>query len=205
VTGVDRLAALGAAAVALLSAGACLPPGGGTRAAPAPPIELEHYAESGAGRVDGPFGVVRVVDGDTLVVALGPSQRKVRLIGINAPESVDPRRAVQCFGREASARATELTDGRQVYLAFDPGQPHTDEYGRLLAYVWLDDGRLLNLALLAEGYASEYTHEQTNPYALRGHFRDACDRAAAAGLGLWAADTCAGDYRATPGPAASGG
>ena len=200
-------AARAATAVALVSAQGCGLVGAGrsgpgTSPAPTPPVGLELLAESGAALEDGPIQVARVVDGDTLVVSRGIPQRKVRLIGINAPESVDPRRAVQCFGRQAAERAKELAGGRRVFLGTDPLLPRYDEYGRMLAYVWLDDGRLLNLALLAEGYANEYVHDPSTPYELRDEFRAARDQAAEDERGLWAPDTCAGDYNATPGPSA---
>jgi micrococcal nuclease len=80
--------------------------------------------------VDGPRGVVRVVDGDTVVIA---PDTTVRLIGIDTPETVDPRKPVQCFGREASAYAHLLLDGRSVSLEYDPTQGRLDRYGRTLA------------------------------------------------------------------------
>jgi len=143
--------------------------------------------------------VTWVTDGDSLKVDRDGRTVTVRLIGINAPESVDPRRAVQCFGREAARRAHELLDDRGVFLATDPSQDQYDEYGRLLAYVWIEDGSLVNLALLRQGYANEYTHDFARPYALRRAFRAARDEARRAGRGLWSPDSCAGDYDATPG------
>ena len=80
--------------------------------------------------------VVRVVDGDTIIVR-GPGGRTedVRLIGIDTPETVDPRRPVGCFGPEASAYAKHLLTGRRVRLIYD--RELHDRYGRFLAYVWL--------------------------------------------------------------------
>lgn len=172
-------------------------PAGSTGAATS--RELELLAESGAAIDGGWVKVSRVVDGDTLIVARGVPPERVRLIGVNAPESVDPRRLVQCFGREASRRMEQLAEGRRVLLATDPALPRLDTNGRLLAYAWLESGEMLNLTLLEEGYANEYVYDRANPYGLRSAFRAARDEARRLELGLWAPDTCAGDYDATPG------
>jgi micrococcal nuclease len=132
--------------------------------------------------------VTEVVDGDTVKVAAGET---VRLIGIDTPETRDPRTTVQCFGREASARARALMDGERVTLELDPTQGERDRYGRLLAYVWLGDGRLVNEVLVAEGYAHEYTY--ATPYRHRDRLRAAEAAARAGGLGLWSPATCNGD------------
>lgn len=140
--------------------------------------------------VEGPFPVVRVVDGDTLIVARPDRETRVRLIGIDTPESVAPDRPVECFGPEASARTTELLAGQTVTLRGDPTQDSVDQYGRELDYVWLPDGRLLNHVLVAEGYAVEHTYAA--PYAYQQHLRDAQQQAQDAGAGLWSATTCGG-------------
>jgi micrococcal nuclease len=134
--------------------------------------------------------VVAVVDGDTLKVSLNNTIQTVRLIGIDTPEVVDPRTPVQCFGREASARAKELLTGARVRLEQDPTQDSRDKYGRLLAYVWLQDGRLLNRELIAQGFAHEYTYAL--PYQYQASFKDAERQAREQGLGLWSPETCNG-------------
>ncbi len=140
--------------------------------------------------VEGPFPVVRVVDGDTLVVAKPEGETRVRLIGIDTPESVAPDRPVECFGPEASARTTELLSGQTVTLRGDPTQDRLDQYDRELDYVWLPDGRLLNHVLVTEGYAVERTYAA--PYAYQQHLRAAQQQAQDAGAGLWSAATCGG-------------
>lgn len=151
-----------------------------------------------AGLVAAP--VLDVVDGDTFDVLLGGRRTRLRLIGINTPEVVDPRRPVQCFGREGSARAHELLDGQTVWLEADPSQGERDAFGRLLRYVWLSDGRLFNLQMVAEGYAREFTFRL--PYRYQALFREAERQARQRGLGLWAADTCSGNTtRPAPAPA----
>jgi len=143
-------------------------------------------AEGVPAGADGPFVVTRVVDGDTIKLANGDT---VRLIGIDTPETVDPRKPVQCFGEEASARTRELLDGEHVYLEYDPTQGRVDRYGRTLAYVWTTDGSLVNEQLVAEGYAHEYTYEI--PYKYRDEFNAAEASARDNERGLWAAGACA--------------
>lgn len=135
--------------------------------------------------------VVEVVDGDTLKVDRGGETVTVRLIGVDTPETVHPSEPVQCFGAEASAHATDLAEGTRVRLEHDPSQGEVDAYGRELAYVVLDDDRMLNLLLIAEGYGLEYTYD--DPYRHQQEFRGAQAAAEADEVGLWAPDTCDGN------------
>ncbi|HWQ11592.1 MAG TPA: thermonuclease family protein [Roseiflexaceae bacterium] len=143
--------------------------------------------------------VLKVIDGDTLDVQLGGQEVRLRLIGLDTPESVDPRQPVECFGVEASNRAKELLGSQVVLLEADPGQDERDRFGRLLRFVWLEDGRLFNLEMIAQGYAFEYTY--ANPYKYQAAFRLAEQRARENRLGLWAPTTCNGERR----PAEKGG
>ena len=86
-------------------------------------------------------------------------------------ETVDPRRPVQCFGKEASAEAKRLLTGARVRIAQDPTQDTRDKYGRLLAYLWLDDGLFFNKHMIEAGYAYEYTYR--TPYQYRAEFKAA--------------------------------
>ncbi len=132
--------------------------------------------------------VVRVVDGDTISVDLGGRETKVRLVGIDTPETKDPRKAVQCFGREASARTADLLPvGTGVRLAYDVER--NDRYGRTLAYVYRKEsartGSFVNADLVRDGYASAYTYPPNVAHAdefvaLQSEARDA-------GRGLWGA------------------
>lgn len=137
--------------------------------------------------------VLSAVDGDTLEVQLGTTVETVRLIGIDTPETRDPRRPVECFGREAAAEtARRAPPGATVALQADPTQGDRDRYGRLLRYVWLpEEGRLLNLELLIGGFAVEYTY--ATPYQYQAVFQKAARDARDRGWGLWAATTCQGD------------
>ena len=120
--------------------------------------------------VQGPFTVTKVVDGDTIWVRQR-RRMKIRMIGLDTPETVDPRKPVQCFGREASAQAKTILGGQSVYLETDPSQDTIDKYGRTLAYVWTASGRLFNLDMIADGYAFEYTYDL--PYRYQADFKTA--------------------------------
>jgi micrococcal nuclease len=148
--------------------------------------------------------VARVVDGDTVDVTLEGQTVRVRLIGIDTPETVDPRKPVECFGREASAKAHEFLDGQTVFLEDDPSQDSVDRYGRALRYVWLSDGRLFNLEMIAQGYAFEYTYNL--PYKYQAQFKQAEREAREQGRGLWAPSACNGAHQPAeeaPGAAAT--
>ena len=137
--------------------------------------------------VQGPFTVIKVVDGDTIWVDNG-GRMKIRMIGLDTPEMVDPRKPVQCFGREASAQAKTILGGQSVYLETDPSQDTIDKYGRTLAYVWTASGRLFNLDMIADGYAFEYTYDL--PYRYQADFKAAEGDARTQGRGLWSPDAC---------------
>ena len=139
---------------------------------------------SSADRPPGRATVVHVVDGDTIDVAIAGHRERVRLIGINTPETVDPRRPVECFGREASEHTKMLlTLGTEVDLVRDV-EPR-DTYGRLLAYVYRrPDGLFVNLDLVAQGYADLLTFPPNIAHV--EEFRSAAADARRAGKGLWA-------------------
>lgn len=101
------------------------------------------------------YTVVRVVDGDTFSVMMNGKAEKVRLIGVDTPESVKPNTPVQAFAKEASIYTKSLIEGKNVKLELDVSE--RDNYGRILAYVYLADGRMLNNVLVQEGYAKVMT------------------------------------------------
>jgi micrococcal nuclease len=104
-----------------------------------------------AGGPDGSSArVASVIDGDTIEVVMAGRPDRVRLLGVDTPETVDPHRPVGCYGPEASAYTKGRLAGRTVRLRFD--RQRRDRYGRLLAYVEID-GRRFNDELLAGGYA----------------------------------------------------
>lgn len=157
---------------------------------PAMPFDLED------GRV------INVVDGDTLDVQLSSRVERVRLIGLNTPESVDPRRGVQCFGVEASAFTKAMALDQTVYLESDDSQGDRDQFDRLLRYVWLQDGRLVNFEVLSGGYGAQYTFD--TPYLYRDIFVAAERTARDSSAGLWSPQTCDGDFDAPADFAMSG-
>jgi micrococcal nuclease len=127
--------------------------------------------------------VTRVVDGDTLIVQ---SVGRVRLIGVDTPETVDPRRPVQFFGKEASAFTSRMAQDKVVRLDFDVER--TDRFGRTLAYVYLPDGTSLNAEIVKQGYGHAYTQFPFRYSAeFQGYERDARE----ASLGLWATESAA--------------
>jgi len=135
---------------------------------------------------EGWYTVVRVVDGDTLVVSPNPNPAssegdRVRLIGVDTPESVAPNRPVERFGKEASEFTRRLAEGRRVRLVFDPAQTQ-DRYGRTLAYVYLEDGTFLNAEIIRQGYGFAYTRF---PFAYLEEFRALEREARDARRGLW--------------------
>jgi micrococcal nuclease len=127
--------------------------------------------------------VTRVIDGDTIEIEGG---EHVRYIGIDTPETVDPRKPVQCFGIEASKKNKELVEGKVVRLEKDITD--RDKYNRLLRYIWLGD-TLINQELVAEGYAKSYSYPPDVKY--QDKFVAAEKKAREDKLGLWTA--CASD------------
>ena len=122
--------------------------------------------------------VERVVDGDTLVLDGG---ERVRLIGVDTPETVHPSKPVEHFGREASAFTKRMAAGRRVRLEFH--LERQDRYGRTLAYVYLDDGTFLNAELIRQGFGHAYTRF---PFRYLEEFRALEREAREQRRGLWA-------------------
>ncbi|MDD2483066.1 MAG: thermonuclease family protein [Candidatus Shapirobacteria bacterium] len=134
------------------------------------------------------FLVTKIIDGDTLMVKINDKEESVRLIGIDTPETVDPRKTVQCFGKEASLKAKELMENKIVRLDADITQMDRDKYGRLLRYVYLEDGTLINKKLIEEGFGFEYTYQV--PYKFQAEFKTAQKIAEEKKMGMWADGTC---------------
>lgn len=132
--------------------------------------------------------VTHVVDGDTIDATIDGVSERIRLIGIDTPETKKPNTPIQCFGPEASAYTTMLLPiGTPVYLERD--QVGRDDYGRLLAYVYRSsDGLFVNLDIVAGGFAKPLTIAPNNAYA--DQFVDAARLAERANIGLWA--SCSG-------------
>lgn len=129
---------------------------------------------------DGLYRVTRVIDGDTIEIDLHGRRERVRYIGIDTPETVHPSRGVEPYGLAASAANRRLVEGREVRLEFDVEK--RDRYGRLLAYVWLDD-ILVNEWLVRNGYAQVATYPPNVRYVDR--FLEAQRQARQGERGLW--------------------
>jgi len=153
--------------------------------------DLEGYSPSGDSTSTNAF-VMRAVDGDTLEATLDDGTvAKIRLLGVNTPESVDPRRPVECFGKEASKHMAVLVAGKRVLLAADPQADEVDKYGRLLRNVFLDDGTDVNASLIRDGYAYAYLGFPLNKQR-KIELARLQDEAKMAERGLWNPETCSG-------------
>ena len=131
--------------------------------------------------------VTEVVDGDTIYVGRGWRSTKVRLIGVDTPETVHPEKPVEFFGPEASEFTKRQLDGKKVRLEFEPSNQY-DDYGRLLAYVLLLDGTYFNAELIKQGYARVIA---PSPFHRYQEFRSYEREARVKGSGLWAGkDIC---------------
>ena len=137
------------------------------------------------------YSVSSVVDGDTVKINVDGTIETFRLIGMDTPETVDPRKEVQCFGLEASNKAKELLSGKKVRIETDSSQGTYDKYNRLLAYIYREDGLFYNKYMIEQGYAHEYIYN--TPYKYQAEFRTAQKQAEANKLGLWSQSTCNGN------------
>ena len=138
-------------------------------------------AASAVGNHDATAKVSRVVDGDTIEISPAvDGNEEVRLIGMDTPETKDPSEEMEPLGPEASAFATDSLTGRSVALEFDVERE--DQYGRLLAYVYLG-GEMFNELLVEEGLAQAYPYDPNTRY--EGRFAAAQEQARAAGIGIW--------------------
>lgn len=121
---------------------------------------------------------IEVVDGDTIRL---DQNETLRLIGIDAPETQDPRKTVQYFGKESSDFVKRLVEGKRVRLEYD--QTRTDKYGRTLAYVYLEDGTFLNSEIIKQGYGLAYIKY---PFKYLEEFLLIEREARTTAVGLWA-------------------
>jgi micrococcal nuclease len=143
--------------------------------------------------------VVRVIDGDTVDVAIGPATERVRLLGIDAPESVAPDVPIQCYGPEAAtALAQLLPEGTEVRISRD--EEARDRFGRLLLYLHRsEDGLFVNEWLVATGHAAAVSYEPNTTHEITLYRAER--RATAERVGLWG--SCDGpDQPLDPIPAA---
>ena len=148
------------------------------------------------------FFVEKVVDGDTIDIYKDGETVRLRLVGMDTPEVVDPRKVVQCFGKEASAEGHRLLDGQWVRLEHDAVSGTYDKYGRVLAYVFrASDGLFYNEFMIEQGFAHEYTYSGQK-YKYQALFKAAQKAAEQAQIGFWSPSACAGN---TTKPASTAG
>lgn len=121
--------------------------------------------------------VARVIDGDTIQMEGG---ERVRLIGVDTPETVHPSKPVEIFGKEASDFTRRILEGKKVRLEYD--QERKDKYGRTLAYVYLEDGTFINAEIIKQGFGFVYTQF---PFKYLNEFRNYERQARERGAGLW--------------------
>jgi micrococcal nuclease len=126
--------------------------------------------------------VTYVVDGDTFKARIGTKEITVRILGINSPETVDPRKPVECYGPEASDKAKTLLAGKSVILKSNPNRERRDKYGRYLLYVY-EGNMFVNEFLIENGFAREYTVGR--PYSFQQEFKKAEGEAQVNKKGLW--------------------
>jgi micrococcal nuclease len=136
---------------------------------------------------DGLYRVLSVTDGDTFRVDYNGVSTPVRLIGVDTPETVDPRTTVQCFGKEASNYLGSLLTGKNVRLESDPTQSDRDKYGRLLRYAYLEDNDVA-FSIIVNGFGHEYTY--STPHQKQTEYKNAEKEAMSNGRGLWAPNAC---------------
>ena len=133
----------------------------------------------------GLYSIAHYVDGDTIVVNMNGHNETIRFIGVDTPETHKPNTPVQCYGPEAAANTQNLISpfGR-VRLQADPLDTNRDVYGRLLRYVYLPDGTLLDEKIIQQGYGFAYLGF---PFTKSDQFAADQTQAQNQHLGLWAA------------------
>lgn len=129
------------------------------------------------------YRVVSFSDGDTITVDMDGKEERVRMIGVDTPETKDPRKPVQCFGQAASDFTKQLIGTNNVRLESDPLGTNRDKYDRLLRYVYLSDGRLVQAEIIRQGYGFAYT---TFPFTKSEEFTALQREAREQNRGLWA-------------------
>jgi micrococcal nuclease len=128
------------------------------------------------------YTVTRFSDGDTITVDMNGTKETIRMIGIDTPETHDPDTPVQCYGPAASAYTKNLIGTQKVRLEADPTNQNRDRYDRLLRYVYLPDGRLVQEEIVRNGYGFAYT---SFPFTKKEQFVALEEQAKANFKGLW--------------------
>lgn len=130
----------------------------------------------------GLYTVTRFIDGDTVAVSMNGHEEKLRLIGVDTPETHKPNTPVQCYGPAAAAYTKTVLTNQKIRLVSDEKTTDRDRYGRLLRYIYLTDGRDFNKMLIQTGHAFYYPYF---PFTKSNEFAADQATAKAANLGLW--------------------
>lgn len=130
----------------------------------------------------GLYRVTYFTDGDTIIVDMNGVEEKIRLIGVDTPETHDPRKSVQCFGQAAAAFTKNFIGANRVRLAADSENTNRDRYGRLLRYVYLPSGELVNAEIIKQGFGFAYIYF---PFIKMEEFKTYQKSAEQQRLGLW--------------------
>lgn len=134
----------------------------------------------------GNYRITKFHDGDTISVSMDGSDEEIRFIGVDTPETQDPRKAVQCYGMAASDFTKQLIGNQPVRLEADPLSSNRDRYGRLLRHVYLPDGRNVQAEIIREGYGFAYTNF---PFTKSDEFSALQRQAREQNKGLWGSCT----------------
>lgn len=132
------------------------------------------------------YPVQKVIDGDTIAVEVSGEEKRIRILGINTPESVDPERPVECYGIEASLYLKQLLTGSKVKIHYDNAKPRIDDYGRILAYIESPSQADIGTIMIEKGYAYEYTYHN-EWYSKQKIYKNLEKNAKNSLLGLWEA------------------
>lgn len=130
----------------------------------------------------GYYKVTDFADGDTISVDMNGQTERIRFIGVDTPETNDPRKAVQCFGQAASDFTKQLISNQPVRLESDPLSTNRDRYDRLLRYVYLPDGRLVQAEIIRHGFGFAYV---SFPFGKLDEFKQLQMDAQQQQRGLW--------------------
>jgi len=150
-----------------------------------PKIKIPVTMVQGVKIEPGYYAVSYVSDGDTFAVNMDGREEKVRLIGVDTPETVKPNSPTECYGKAASDFTKKTLKGQTVRLEADPINQNRDRYNRLLRYAYLQDGSLFNATLISQGYGFAYL---SFPFTKSEEFRLLQAEARKHNIGLWAGD-----------------
>jgi micrococcal nuclease len=131
----------------------------------------------------GSYRVTEFLDGDTITVDMNGHSEKIRMIGVDTPETHDPRKSVECFGQAAATYTKQLIGNNPVRLEADQLSTNRDRYNRLLRYVYTSDNKLVESELIKNGYGFAYV---SFPFSKLEEFREYEKQAREQNVGLWA-------------------